>query len=361
MGSPIWKALIVVCMVPTAGFVFAWSGVYNVAASSGHLALVSKFLQFGMRNSVATYAIGTEVPPLGAADAERGMLYFKSGCAPCHGAPGRSRNPVALAMLPSPPDLTHASDDWSEAQLFRIVKHGIKYTGMPAWPAPGRDDEVWALVAFLRRMPSEVEAYMAGTRMANDENDAVGAIVSEGSIAGPFACASCHGLRGEGSALGGVPKLAGQKAAYIRMALEDYAHAVRPSGMMQPAAVNLDQHQRSALARYYSSIDLENTIRNLADTNSDLRARGAALVEHGAPVRGVPACRSCHGKDGHARENIPQHPALAGQHANYLVNQLQLFRSGRRGGRLSEVMSAIARNLSDDDIAAVSAYYGSLE
>jgi hypothetical protein len=110
-----WGAVIVICAVPAAAVLFAWSGVYNIAASSGHLALVSRFLQFGMQNSVETYSIGTDVPRLGLALAERGMLYFQSGCAPCHGAPGLSRNPVASAMLPAPPDLARASNEWSDA------------------------------------------------------------------------------------------------------------------------------------------------------------------------------------------------------------------------------------------------------
>jgi hypothetical protein len=42
---------------------------------------------------------------------------------------------------------------YTPEQLFSIVKHGIKFTGMPAWPVQQRDDEVWAMVAFLRRLP----------------------------------------------------------------------------------------------------------------------------------------------------------------------------------------------------------------
>jgi hypothetical protein len=43
-------------------------------------------------------------------------------------------------------------------ELFYIVKHGIKFTGMPAWPAQQRDDERWAMVAFLRRLPDLAHA-----------------------------------------------------------------------------------------------------------------------------------------------------------------------------------------------------------
>ena len=56
-------------------------------------------------------------------------------------------------MLPVPPDLSATVDEWTDAQLFRIVKHGIRFTGMPAWPTQTRDDEVWMMVAFLRALP----------------------------------------------------------------------------------------------------------------------------------------------------------------------------------------------------------------
>ena len=362
MRKLLWGALISICAAATAAFLFAWSGVYSIAASSGHLAVVSKFLQFGMQNSVATYAVGIEAPPLGPAHVEQGMLYFQSGCAPCHGAPGLSRNPVALGMLPQPPDLTRVSDDWSDAQLFWIVKHGIKYTGMPAWPAPSRDDEVWALVAFLRRMPQiPAEEYKAATRLRDGESQGARTMANEGLIVGPFACGGCHGARGEGSPLGGVPRLAGQKTAYLEMALEDFAAGSRPSGMMAPPAANLDRQQRAELAGYYASIKLDEVAKSdISEKAEKARQLGAILAEHGAPSRGIPACQACHGRDGRASENIPQYPALAGQHAFHLANQLRLFRAGKRGGRLAEVMSAAARGLTDEDIEGVAMYYNAL-
>lgn len=362
MRKLLWGALISICAAVAAAFLFAWSGVYNIAASSGHLAVVGKFLQFGMQNSVETYAAGIEVPSLGPAHVEQGMLYFHSGCAPCHGAPGLSRNRVALGMLPQPPDLTRASNDWSGAQLFWIVKHGIKYTGMPAWAAPSRDDEVWALVAFLRRMPQiPAGEYRAATRLRDGESQGARTIANEGLIVGPFACGGCHGARGEGSSLGGVPRLAGQKTAYLEMALEDFAAGTRSSGMMEPPVANLDRQQRGELARYYSSINLDEVAEhNIGERIDEPRQLGAILAERGAPSRGIPACQACHGRDGRASDNTPQYPALAGQHTIYLTNQLRLFRAGKRGGRLAEVMSAAARGLTDEDIEGVAMYYNAL-
>ena len=56
-------------------------------------------------------------------------------------------------MVPAPPVLADVVDDWNSRELFWIVKHGIKYTAMPAWSTQRRDDEVWAMVAFLQQLP----------------------------------------------------------------------------------------------------------------------------------------------------------------------------------------------------------------
>lgn len=71
---------------------------------------------------------------------------------------------------------------------------------MPAWPAPSRDDEVWALVAFLRRMPEiPAEVYKAVTRLRDSEHDVGRMIAKEGLIVGPFVCSGCHGPPAKGA------------------------------------------------------------------------------------------------------------------------------------------------------------------
>jgi len=68
------------------------------------------------------------------------------------------------------------------------------------------------------------------------------------------------------------------------------------------------------------------------------------------------ACQTCHGYDGIAR--IPIAPHIAGESEVYLTTQLKAFRSGKR---THEIMSIIAGQLSDDDIADLSAWYASIE
>ncbi len=67
-------------------------------------------------------------------------------------------------------------------------------------------------------------------------------------------------------------------------------------------------------------------------------------------------CKTCHGLDGIAR--IPIAPNLAGESQIYIQNQLKAFRSGKRE---HEMMSVVARNLTDQQIADLAAWYQSIE
>ena len=112
------------------GFLFAWSGLYNVAASRGHLAVTNAMLTFGMQNSVRTHALGIKAPPLDSQDLSTlGAAHFQSGCASCHGAPGVPINPIAQSMLPSPPNLATSMREWRDRELFWIVKNGHQIHG----------------------------------------------------------------------------------------------------------------------------------------------------------------------------------------------------------------------------------------
>jgi Cytochrome C oxidase, cbb3-type, subunit III len=86
-------------------------------------------------------------------------------------------------MTPPPPYLPPRIPKWEPNELFYIVKHGIKFTGMPAWPALDRDDEVWAMVAFLRQFPKlDADEYR---RLAQGEAAPSGAVALLSDLLGP--------------------------------------------------------------------------------------------------------------------------------------------------------------------------------
>ena len=86
-----------------------------------------------------------------------GTEHFAAHCASCHGAPGVPRGDIANRLYPKPADLTNAAQRYTPGELFWILKNGIKMSGMPAWDDHS-DDELWATVAFLEKLPAMSEA-----------------------------------------------------------------------------------------------------------------------------------------------------------------------------------------------------------
>jgi cytochrome c553 len=336
------------------GFLIAASGVYNVAASKPHFAVTFHFLHFALRRSVATHSNWSPSPPpsLGDPDLVRlGAGHFVRGCAFCHGAPGEPRNVAAQRMQPSPPALSLAAPAWSDAELFWIVKHGFKYTGMPAWPAQQRDDEVWAVVAFLRQLPNMSPAtYREMTTAAEGPATLDRAPETSGLIA---ECARCHGDEESPPTSRLVPKLAGQTSAYFLHALNDYANRRRASGIMELITVPLDGADWLPLANYYAQLPKRPS--EPASASADLIERGREIATRGIANEGIPACLACH--SGRAAASFP---LLSGQHAPYLAQQLRLLREGVRARTpQGAIMTAVAQRLDDAQIEAVAAYFES--
>jgi cytochrome c553 len=349
-----------VAALALAALLFAWSGLYSVAASRGHWPIVSWFLTFAMQNSVEAHAPEMPVPPLADAGlVQLGAAHYYGGCAPCHGAPGDPGSPVVERMLPPPPSLASAAQDWTQNELFWIVWHGIKYTGMPAWPAQNRWDEVWPVVAFLQKLPQmtaeEYRALAVGGSSPREPGARTLALAGapEISIA---ACARCHGAAGERPRSDLVPTLNGQRFEYLRTALVNYATAVRPSGIMQPISAELSTEEIDKLAAYYAGLSASKPAPQEA-ANPDLTALGGTLAAAGDRSRGVPACHACH-----APGKADYYPRLAGQNESYIRGQLELWRRGGRiGHEAARIMATVAKRLTEEQVAAVAAYFAHLE
>lgn len=276
-------------------------------------------------------------------------------------------------MLPEPPYLGGVVESWKPEQLFWIVKHGLKYTGMPAWPALSRDDEVWSVVAFLLRLPGmEPERYRSLAFGAVAE-DAAGADHARSLLrSGPAgasvaACARCHGFDGAGRGTGAFPRLPGQTEEYLYGALKSYALGTRPSGIMQPVAATLTDPEMRILAEYYASI-MDAPAAPAQNAEAEVVQLGRRIALEGVPEKNVAACASCHGPRPGSRP--PLYPSLAGQHAAYIAGQLRIFIKGARTNTsFAEIMTRavgtlvdgkLTITLSDAQIRAVSVYYSQL-
>ncbi|HEY7764300.1 MAG TPA: c-type cytochrome [Aestuariivirgaceae bacterium] len=286
-----------------------------------------------------------------------GASHYQGGCAPCHGAPGDPKNPIVRHMLPQPTHLPSAVYTWSAEELFWIVKNGVKYTGMPAWVASGRDDEVWAVVAFLRRLPTTDATEYRSLALGNADQDTRMAreIIDFGTDAAAIsACARCHDGETASPQSRLVPKLAAQSPDYLKIALKDYAAGQRQSGIMQPVAAELDEQELEQLSSYYAGLTRRSASRR-NDASPEIE-RGHALATAGTPKAGVPPCLACHGE-----KSLPSYPRLAGQYQEYLIQQLLLFKAGLRNQTAQgAIMTTIARRLTSRDIKDAAKFFEQL-
>ena len=136
------------------GLAVIYSGWPNVSVLGGHSKLVMWVLDNTMEHSVKRHAKSITPPSLNdPAMRQMGFDHYDQMCVTCHGAPGASRSEIGKGLHPEPPSLVTVLDDWTPSELYWITKNGIKMTGMPAFGKTHRDDEIWAIVAFVLTLP----------------------------------------------------------------------------------------------------------------------------------------------------------------------------------------------------------------
>lgn len=360
-----WIALMALGLIGVAiASIVIVSGVVPIKASSGHWRITAALLDFAKARSVNTHSLGIDAPALDdPVLVLRGAGHYESGCHGCHGGPGGAVSPVMGAMTPPPPVLSRRVERWEAHELFSIVKHGVKFTGMPAWPAQQRDDEVWAMVAFLRELPrldgARYRRLVYGEQAPG--RDLVSTLPASGDVEPPRAvrgtCWRCHGVDGTGRGQGAFPSLAGQRAAYLYASLRAFADRTRFSGIMTSVAAQLGEDTMREAAAYYAGLPAR-----APEVPGDEPAivRGRSIAMQGMAAGGIPSCVHCHGPSDAPRN--PAYPNLAGQHARYLALQLRLFKERRRGGSAYvNTMHVFVDRLTPEQIQDVTAFYATSE
>lgn len=163
-------------------------------------------------------------------------------------------------------------------------------------------------------------------------------------------CSACHGTHGD-SPSPMFPRLNGQTHDYLVAQLKGFREHVRGEtdarSYMWAIASQLDEATVASLADYFST----QTPTNPSGDDPALAARGKNFFENGDPQKGLPACASCHGEQG---QGNGQFPRIAGQHGDYLLRQIEVFKNGTRAD--SPAMAAVAHSLDTEQASAVVAY-----
>ncbi len=172
-----------------------------------------------------------------------------------------------------------------------------------------------------------------------------------------LACASCHGAEGEGTSDEYFPRLAGKPAGYLYNQLVAFKDARRKYPPMNYLLEFLPDAYLKQIAEHFASLRPPFPAPAVPVVSNEILARGEALVTHGDPQRGVPACSGCHGPTFTGME--PAIPGLLGLRASYISAQLGAWRYGTRTAAAPDCMQIVAGLLTEDDVKAVAAWLSS--
>ena len=168
-------------------------------------------------------------------------------------------------------------------------------------------------------------------------------------------CIGCHGIKGYQASFPEVyrvPMISGQNAKYIVSSLNAYQKGERKHPTMRGISASLSEQDMADLGAYYEQ---HGKTEPVAKTPKAPDAKVAALLQKGA-------CISCHG-DNFSKPIDPSYPKLAGQHKDFLYVALKSYKTENLAtwGRNNGVMGGIAKQFSNAELKAISAYIGSLE
>jgi mono/diheme cytochrome c family protein len=218
--------LIGVFLLGAAGAIFIYSGLYPMAADLARYSLTRELFAAMKMNYVQRYARRVEAPQLRDARlVQQGVVLHREHCLVCHGAPGVRSEQIGRGIDPFPPDLSAAVPRWTDAEVYWILTHGLRMSGMPSFGVVLSEPERWALVAFLRQLPwlSPFEYRRWVAAIENEKPEAVEWLIEDGrsiirlaeegnpgvgrDLIRRFGCGACHVI--PGVALGTVgPPLA---------------------------------------------------------------------------------------------------------------------------------------------------------
>ena len=137
-------------------------GLMPVNADGTHSSLEARIMPRVLHASIASHASAVTNPiSINEENLKAGASTYKVMCARCHSTPEGNPSVYGQSFYPPAPQLSGGMSTYTDSQLFWLIKHGIRNTGMPAWGAMLSDDEIWQIVSLLKNsqdLPPSVEA-----------------------------------------------------------------------------------------------------------------------------------------------------------------------------------------------------------
>lgn len=169
-----------------------------------------------------------------------------------------------------------------------------------------------------------------------------------------LACSVCHGAQGRAAPDGYYPRIAGKPAGYLLNQLRNFRDGRRHYELMVGLVDPLSDAYLREIAAYFSALELPYPPPQPVQAPAAQQQRGEALVMQGDPTRRLPACVQCHGRA--MTGAAPNVPGLLGLPRDYLNAQLGAWKTGQRRAHAPDCMAHIARQLTPDEVAAITAW-----
>jgi len=169
-----------------------------------------------------------------------------------------------------------------------------------------------------------------------------------------LACTACHGKEGRATQEGYFPRIAGKPAGYLANQLLNFRDGRRSYPQMGYLIEHLTDDYLREMAEHFAALDLPYPPPPAPQAPPAVLERGRALVQQGDAARRIPACVQCHGAV--MTGVAPSIPGLLGLPRDYLNSQLGAWKTGQRRAQAPDCMADVARQLTPDDVSAISAW-----
>ncbi len=256
------------------------------------------------------------------------------------------QSPLALMMRPAPQHLPAVAGQFTDEELFWILREGVRFAAMPAWPAETNLGEIWAVVVFLRQLPGMSAEEFAALRAAGPEAP----VTPWGEMGAPVAARFGH----PSPPVDEYAHLA-PTAGWTPVGLHGAGTPAQGWTPMPGTASAMTEADRADVAAYFTTRAPGAVVAPVPAVPSvAANATAQALVAGGDPARGLPACSACQGAD--TRAVFALAPRLEGRDEVDLKRRLDSFAEGCEIAAVSP-MRDIPAALTAEERQALAGWY----